>query len=119
MTGRKVIISSAISSVAGILFGCLISYLNNEWSIANILFYPVWFIGIYFCGTPWKWIFRLWMVLEIFKVSKRFTIGDRYHIVENLIGGIVLALIITIGWVIGLVRFVYYIIKVCTVQGNN
>ena len=111
MTGRRILITTLISMIAGIAFGCLISYLTGTWEVKYFLFYPVWFIGIYYCGTPWRRIFGIWTGLETIKISKWILTGDRYHIIETLIGGCIFAFILTIGWIIGLVKFVYYIIK--------
>lgn len=109
MTVRRLIISTGIVSVAGILFGCLISYLNREWMAGLIAFCPVWFIGMYYCCTPWKRFFRIMMMLAAAKASKRILTGDRYHIAENLIGGCIFAFVVTLGWIYGLGKFIYYV----------
>ncbi|MCR5236956.1 MAG: hypothetical protein K6E34_07110 [Lachnospiraceae bacterium] len=113
MTGRRLFGTTLIVSMAGIAFGCLISHLTGSWEVEYFLFYPIWFIGIYYFGTPWRRIFGIWAGLETVKTSKRILTGDRYHIPETLIGGCIFAFALTIGWIIGLVKFVYYIIKAC------
>lgn len=110
MSARRLLITSVIITVLGVAAGAGLGYMEGGWLLEEVLFLPVWFIGIYFCGTPWKRIFKIWLALEGIKAVKRITTGDRYHVAETLAGGCIFAFILTLGWIYGLGKFIYYIV---------
>ena len=81
--------------------------------IAAYVFYPIWLIGMFFCLYPFKRWFPWLIGFEGFKHYRREKKNDRYDIVANLIGGLIFAYVIIFGWVVGIIKYISIIYKLC------
>ena len=107
MTMRRLIIRTGIVAMIGIAFGILLGILSGEGGdqmIMFTLFIPIWFIGIYYCLFPYRRWVPWFLRFEIFRFSSKK--WDRFNICANLIGGLIFAFVLTLGWFWGLVKFV-------------
>ena len=111
MTRQKFVKATIISMALGLALGIGLCYSNQELYWPIILFCPVWFLGIYFCGTPWN-RFLPWLAgYEIHRIYRREVKGDKYDVVSNLIGAMIFCYFIIIGWLVGLGKFVVFLVK--------
>ena len=115
MTKKQFIATTLIILMIGLVFGTFLVIAGKIDEIgeiiAFIIFIPIWFLGIYFCGFPWKKLLPGFLFFESFRFYRRTVKQDKYDIVANLIGGLSFAFLCTLGWIIGLVRFFIYLIK--------
>ncbi len=115
MTKKRFLITTLIITVlgigAGISLGCLDGSEIGQ-IVALSIFCPIWFIGIYFCVFPIRKRLPWVLAFEAFRMERRRNKNDKYDICANLIGGLVLAFILTLGWFIGLIKFLVYLYRI-------
>ena len=114
MGKRGLIISTVILIILGWGIAFWMQYEGGSAeSIAGYVFYPIWLIGMFFCIYPFKrWV--PWLIgFEGFKHYRREKKNDKYDILANLLGGLILAYVVIFGWVVGLIKYISIIYKLC------
>lgn len=106
----KLAILFPLGIILGIVFSVLCEYPFED-ALPMILFIPLYLIGVYYCGTPWKRVAAFYAGLFGICLYQNKTGGDRFHIVPNIIGAFYFAFVITLGWIYGLIKCIYKIVR--------
>lgn len=120
MLQKEIIRTVLIIAVAELVaFGmAILDHTSGDYYLATAAFYPVWFLGIYYCCAPWPKFIKLFLA---FTAAGLYVEKDRdpYHVISTLAGAILVALIITLGWMWGLVKYVIRIVRAIREQGET
>ncbi len=109
---KRELIKAGIVCLIGIVTGIIYVNSGTIYESYDIILYPaffaIWFLGIVYCMTPIKKWLSFYLGLGILgELLKRH---DRYKIFTTFAGGLVFSIVVSVGWVFGLFKFIYYMV---------